>query len=323
MSTATSPSAAPAAFRHEALLYTGDESFLSGTLPFIEEGVSNGESVLVVVDARKIDMLRAEIGQKADAVAFADMNQIGLNPARIIPAWREFVEENSLAHRPMRGIGEPIWPGRTEAELAECHHHEALLNVAFVAAKHFWLMCPYNTTTLGSEVIERMAFTHPLLFDGTEASESPAFDFDRVLSDLFVEPLPEPQRDPTEFVFSAESLGELRRWVAHRALAAGLNGPRVDDLVLGVNEIATNSVKHGGGQGRLRIWEQEGAVVCEIFDDGHIQQPLAGRELPGRDQDRGRGLWLANQVCDLVQIRSSSDGTTVRLHQTNRVAVGT
>jgi hypothetical protein len=27
----------------------------------------------------------------------------------------------------------------------------------------------------------------------------------------------------------------------------------------------------------------------------------------------GRGLWLANQLCDLVQIRSGAGGTRVRL----------
>ena len=312
----------PAGFRHEAFLYSGDESFLSGTVPFIEQGVSGGESVLVVVDARKIDMLRAELGQKADGVAFADMDQVGRNPARIIPAWRKFVDENS-DRQPMRGIGEPIWAGRTDAELAECHHHEALLNVAFLTARQFWLFCPYNTTTLGSDVIERMAANHPILFDGASASESHAYDFELALSKLFIEPLPEPRPDPMELAFSAQSLGELRRWVTQRALAAGLDGHRVDDLVLAVNEIATNSVKHGGGYGRLRIWDEEGAIVCDIFDDGHIRHPLAGRELPGREQDRGRGLWLANQVCDLVQIRSSADGTMVRLRQTNQASAST
>jgi anti-sigma regulatory factor (Ser/Thr protein kinase) len=312
----------PAGFRHEGFLYTGDDSFLSGTVPFIEQGVSGGESVLVVVTPRKIDMLRTELGQKADAVAFADMDQVGLNPARIIPAWREFVDENSVHRQPIRGIGEPIWPGRTEAELAECHHHEALLNVAFLTAKQFWLFCPYNTKTLGSDVIDRMAANHPFLFDGEKASESAVYDYDLALSQLFHEPLPEPGPGQMELKFSADSLGELRRWVSHRALAAGLEAPRVDDLVLAVHEIATNSVKHGGGHGRLRIWDEEGAIVCDIYDDGHIRHPLAGRELPGRDQDRGRGLWLVNQVCDLVQIRSSPDGTMVRLRQTNRAPSG-
>lgn len=312
----------PQGFRHEAFLYSGDESFLSGTVPFIEKGVGGGESVLVVVNARKTDMLRAELGQMADGVAFADMDQVGRNPARIIPAWRKFVDENSGRSQPMRGIGEPIWAGRTDAELAECHHHEALLNVAFLTTKQFWLFCPYNTKTLGSDVIERMAANHPILFDGEKTSESQAYDFDVALSKLFYEPLAEPLSDPMELAFSAQSLGELRRWVAQRALAAGLDAPRVDDLVLAVNEIATNSVKHGGGYGQLRIWDEEGAIVCDIFDDGHIRHPLAGRELPDREQDRGRGLWLANQVCDLVQIRSSADGTMVRLRQTNRAPAG-
>jgi len=322
MTTATSLDP-PAGFRHECFLYSGDESFLGGTVPFIEKGVSGGEAVLVVVNARKIDMLQAELGQKADGVVFADMDQVGRNPARIIPEWRKFVDENSARRQPMRGIGEPIWPGRTDAELAECHHHETLLNFAFLTAKQFWLFCPYNTETLGSDVIERMAATHPVLFDGARASESHAYDFDLAVSKLFHEPLPEPRPGPVELAFSAHSLGDLRRWVAQRAFAAGLDAPRVDDLVLAVNEIATNSVKHGGGYGRLRIWDEEGAIVCDIFDDGHIRHPLAGRELPGREQDRGRGLWLANQVCDLVQIRSSADGTMVRLRQSNRTLAGT
>lgn len=29
---------------------------------------------------------------------------------------------------------------------------------------------------------------------------------------------------------------------------------------------------------------------------------------------RGRGLWLANEMCDLVQIRSSAHGTVIRVH---------
>jgi hypothetical protein len=38
-------------FRHEALLYAGEIDFLTGTLPFIREGVAADEPVLVVVSA--------------------------------------------------------------------------------------------------------------------------------------------------------------------------------------------------------------------------------------------------------------------------------
>jgi anti-sigma regulatory factor (Ser/Thr protein kinase) len=35
--------------------------------------------------------------------------------------------------------------------------------------------------------------------------------------------------------------------------------------------------------------------------------------VPEPGQLGGRGLWLANQLCDLVQIRCSPAGATVRL----------
>ena len=42
--------------------------------------------------------------------------------------------------------------------------------------------------------------------------------------------------------------------------------------------------------------------------------PLAGRIEPQTRHTRGRGLWLANQLCDLIQIRSVPEGTQARAH---------
>jgi hypothetical protein len=78
----------------------------------------------VVVSAAKIGLLRSALGCDADRVAFADMADVGANPARIIPAWRDFVAGNDLDRRRARGIGEPIWAGRSPAELVECQRHE-------------------------------------------------------------------------------------------------------------------------------------------------------------------------------------------------------
>ena len=315
MTIATSPPLSPEGFRHEALLYDGDTSFLKGTVPFIESGLAGDEAVMVVVSARKIELLKEALSQQGSGVAFADMDNVGLNPARIIPAWRAFVEENSRQGRPMRGIGEPIWPDRGAAELAECHHHEALLNVAFTDAKQFWLLCPYDTAALGPGVIERMAVNHPFLSDGERVSESEAYNYEQVVSQPFLEPLPDPPPEATALSFTASTLRQLRAWVSSRATDAGMSKARTDDLVLAVNEIASNSVRHGGGSGDIRLWEDDRAITCDVFDTGHIRHPLAGRQLPVRGQDSGRGLWIANQVCDLVQIRSSPEGTVVRLRQ--------
>jgi len=54
-------------------------------------------------------------------------------------------------------------------------------------------------------------------------------------------------------------------------------------------------------------------VVCEVNDDGYLQDPLVGRRRPTPDAMGGRGLWLANQLCDLVQVRNGVEGCVVRV----------
>ncbi|HSI97667.1 MAG TPA: MEDS domain-containing protein, partial [Gaiellaceae bacterium] len=99
-------------FRHEALLYAGKDDFVFRAGAYIREGVEAGEAVLVVVGVAKIAWLREHLGDQAEAVAFADMADVGRNPARIIPAWRDFVEANASGAG-ARGIGEPIHPERS------------------------------------------------------------------------------------------------------------------------------------------------------------------------------------------------------------------
>ena len=64
----------------------------------------------------------------------------------------------------------------------------------------------------------------------------------------------------------------------------------------------------------LRAWAMPDSLVLEVTDNGVIDDPLVGRE-PALDvSESGRGIWMANHLCDLVQVRSSEAGTTVRLH---------
>jgi anti-sigma regulatory factor (Ser/Thr protein kinase) len=71
---------------------------------------------------------------------------------------------------------------------------------------------------------------------------------------------------------------------------------------------------HGGGAGTLRLWREGGSLLAEVEDQGWIEEQLVGRLRPDIRREGGRGLWLANQLCDLVQIRSGERGTVVRLH---------
>jgi anti-sigma regulatory factor (Ser/Thr protein kinase) len=105
----------------------------------------------------------------------------------------------------------------------------------------------------------------------------------------------------------------LRGFIQGRAAKGGLDDERVDDLVYAVNEVVTNSICHGEGRARVSFWVDRGAVVCEVRDRGWVRDPLAGRVAPHPDRVSGRGLWLVNQLCDLVQLRSSPAGTTLRM----------
>src|SRR3954447_19900856 len=131
-------------FRHEALFYADLEEFLEGTAAFLREGAQAGDAALAVVSGPKIEALRSRLNGHVDHVTFADMDEVGANPARIIPAWREFVDANP--GRRLRGIGEPICAQRAPAELVECQRHESLLNLAFSDASGFHLVCPYDTS---------------------------------------------------------------------------------------------------------------------------------------------------------------------------------
>src|SRR5206468_1362464 len=100
------------------------------------------------VPGRKGDLLRDALDEDAGRVHFADMAQVGANPARIIPAWSAFVQGSAEPGRRMRGIGEPIWADRSPDELVECQHHEELINVAFDGAAPMDLLCPYDKRAL-------------------------------------------------------------------------------------------------------------------------------------------------------------------------------
>jgi anti-sigma regulatory factor (Ser/Thr protein kinase) len=123
---------------------------------------------------------------------------------------------------------------------------------------------------------------------------------------------------PTELDFTIDELGALRRLVAEAAASASLDDERAADLVTAVNELATNSICHGGGRGTLRLWREGRTLTCEVRDRGHLP-PAAQRkrECPDADAMNGRGLWLVDRLCDNVQISSSSEGgnaVRVRMH---------
>jgi anti-sigma regulatory factor (Ser/Thr protein kinase) len=304
------------AFRHEAFLYAGAQAFLEGTVRFVEAGLHAGEPVLVVVGAEKIDQMRDALGRDASRVAFADMAEVGSNPARIIPAWSDFLEAHG-GGRGARGIGEPVSADRTPDELVECQRHEALLNVAFSGGVPWRLMCPYDTASLSADVLREAAHSHRFLSESAALAESTDYRGDTWNGAHDDEELPEPPGRPVEHTFTTGPLQAVRRFVFGQVRDA-LGPPELSDLLLAVTEVAGNSLIHGGGQGTVRAWPTPSGAVCEVRDRGWIRQPLVGRARPSLDREGGRGLWMVNQLCDLLQLRSAPTGTIARVHMRRR-----
>lgn len=295
------------------MLYEGEEEYLAGTVPHIRAAAEADQPVLVAVGEEKRQLLEGALDGLAEAVRFVDMAELGRNPARVLPVWREFADRDGSGRRGALGIGEPVWPGRTPEEVVECQHHEALLNLAFLNSPSWSLICTYDAKGLDDEVLEAARRTHPYLVESRIERESELYGGLAAAPWPFEPELPEPAATPERFELSAERLSEARHFVAPRAAEAGLDEQRTGDLLVAITELATNTVRYGRGRGELRVWRENGDLLCEVRDPGRIEDPLVGRRRPRSDQLAGRGLWLVNQLCDLVQIRSGSEGSAVRV----------
>src|SRR4030095_13290400 len=119
-----------------------------------------------------------------------------------------------VARRRARGIGEPIWAARTPAELVECQRHETLLNLAFAGVPAWWLLCPYDTTSLGTEVLDEAWGSHPFVTESGGARGSAAYRGLEQRAAPFAAPLPDPPGQPPALGFEPASLAGLRGLVA-------------------------------------------------------------------------------------------------------------
>ena len=196
--------------------------FVDRSLAFVHAGLARSEPVLVMVGARKLELLRAALASRAADVHLVDMEVVGRNPARIIPAWSRFVADNAGNGGGMRGIGEPIWAERTASELSECQLHESLINLAFAAADEFRLICPYDTAALPEDVIAEARRSHPVVsYDGRESVSHDYCGIDQVAAG-FATPLAEPPAEAEELRVTLPALRVARRLVWRRAEEAGL-----------------------------------------------------------------------------------------------------
>ncbi|WP_060178657.1 sensor histidine kinase [Streptomyces sp. IMTB 1903] len=310
--------AGPGAFVHPALFYRDLTEYVAGVGGFVRGALAADEPVLVAVPGPNADALRESLGAGGGAgITWTDMTELGRNPGRILAALQEFADRN--AGRAARIVGEPVWPGRSPAEVVEATRHEALINTAF-AGRPATVLCPYDVVGLAPAVVGDARRTHPVLIEHGRDLPSTAYtDAARVTADLD-RPLPEPDGPVARLAYTHGGLAEVREYAENWARGTALTPARRSDLIMAISEAAANSLAHGGGKGTLRLWTAAGpgagvVVVAEIHDGGRLADPLAGRRRPSlASAHGGRGLWMIHQLCDLVEVRAAASGFTLRLH---------
>ncbi|NGN62396.1 sensor histidine kinase [Streptomyces sp. A7024] len=296
---------------HHLLLYGGDPQFLAAALPFAREGLAAGEPVFIATTARNARLLQRHLGRQARQVDFAP------------PDWHRTPPQSLLAYHdrahtavgPSRVLGETPWLGLTSAEAREWSRFEALLTLA-LAATGAWHLCPYDTRTLPASILKTAHLTHPGLTSGVTHRPNPAHldpeDFSAACDSV---PLPEPSAGAAEFRFDGlDQLAAMRAFTRREARAAGLPRSAVENLLICVDEAAANALRHGGGTGRCRIWTTPTDLLCEVTDThGTLNSALAGYLPPATAPLDGRGLWIIRQLSDAADMRSSDDGTIIRI----------
>jgi serine/threonine-protein kinase RsbW len=115
--------------------------------------------------------------------------------------------------------------------------------------------------------------------------------------------------------FDQDGVGAVRHALARLCARLGLDGQRLDNFVLAVNEIMTNAIRHAGGWGVLTAWCETATLICAVTDRGPgiPAERLGPHALPPPLALSGRGLWLSSHLCDAMTIDTGARGTTVRL----------
>jgi anti-sigma regulatory factor (Ser/Thr protein kinase) len=302
--------AAVAPFRHLALFYRDSQEYLAGVLPFLREGLARREPSLAAVPAPRLGLLREALAGDCDKVCLADMTELGRNPGRIIPAVTDFIRRHP--GKRISYLGEPAWQGRTAPELREATRHEALINLAFRGIPAT-ILCPYDVSGLPRQVVTDARRTHPVLLTDGKRRQSAQYLSESGFPAACDRALAAPPSRADTLIYGP-NLAAVRQFVTQRAERAGLPQERTADLALAVSELAANTLNHTAAGGTVRFWQAGNEVLCQVDDRGWITDPLAGRRLPPLEGQGGMGLWVVNQLCDLVELRTGEHGTSIRLH---------
>ncbi len=326
---ASGPSEPSGGYRHEALLFRGSDGFLTAVGPFLQEGIDNGETVILALPPERLALLRdafpevQQVPSGPDRSVVADGSALtwaltGAAAGRLVPSWQRFAQH--WDGRPVRGVTEPMWCTRRQAEREECLLAEAMLNLAVPATVPLWLACGYDVDAVPGDVLDETFRSHSLVLDTSTSTGTTTYTGAHHVAAVFERALATPVEPVRRLVVRPGNGAEVGDWVRRWATGWGLGHVRAGRLAGALRQLGQACLAEGGVDAAvLLLWQDGHALVGQLTAadprdaDGGRTTPLAPHELLAPDSPLGSAVARADDCCDLVQVRSNPDGTVVRV----------
>jgi MEDS: MEthanogen/methylotroph, DcmR Sensory domain len=297
---------------HHAAVYGSDEEFLAMAVPFARDGIAAGEPVLAVTTPANLELLARALGGDGARVDQAESAVFGHRPPQRVAAFEKYARRRGDGGR-VRILAEPVWAGRTDAEVSDWQRMESGLNL-LLDGTGVWMICPYDTRQLPEPIVDSARRTHPALVTGTTTRQSPGYADPVGYAASHDGPLPPPPDSAAQLPATVR-LREIRRFSASQAAAAQLDAEAAGLMTTAVHETAAYLKNATGSPVTARIWQQPGTIACDLHADGPAAPgAFDGYRMPDLSQPRpDDGLWYARQFTTRLDVRAAASGIRARL----------
>ncbi len=316
MKVQTTRSAQSVRLRHAAGFHDSHQDLIDQLEPLVSAGLERGEPVAMVVRPITDQALRHRLGDGVQLVTLAqpETPEPGSGQAVAANRARELRALTGNGTRPITVLAEHIsqFDGADGSFWTEL---DAAMNVA-LAELPVTLTCFFPELPLHQRIVEGARRNHEQLLISGVLRSNPDHRPPREV--LLERPTATPDvlgPPDQRLTFGAWQLHDVRAVVEQALLAADYQLAHAEDVVLAVNEVATNAVEHGAHVAELCLWTGP-ELICEVHDRGILDDPLPGLQAPHPSDPKGRGVWIARQLCDTLHIWADDTGTHVRVRAT-------